>query len=106
MEADFEYNRESWRPEISFEQNGSQGDLSIEQPDLTDNLDINLGDNQRNVWRIRLNDDVQLDLECEIGAGETDLDLQGLNLGSVDIDAGVGKTRSDPDHHPTIRTQH
>lgn len=91
MEADFEYNYESWRPEISFEQNGSQGDLSIEQPNLTDNLDINLGDNQRNEWRIRLNDQVPLDLKCKIGAGETDLDLQGLNLSSVDIDAGVGK---------------
>ncbi len=91
MEADFEYNRESWRPEISFEQNDSRGNLFIEQPDLTDDLNINLGDDQRNEWRIRLSDQVLLDLECEIGAGETDLDLQGLKLTSVDIDAGVGQ---------------
>ena len=91
MEADFEYNRESWRPEISFEQDGSAGDLLVKQPGLTGDFDINLGDNQRNEWRIRLNDRVPIDLECEIGAGETDFDLQGLTLNSVDIDAGVGK---------------
>lgn len=91
MEADFEYHQESWKPEISFEGQNSEGDLSIKQPGLTDDLDFDLDNNQRNEWRIRLNDDVQYDLECSIGAGETELDLRGLSLNRVDIDAGVGK---------------
>ena len=91
MEADFEYSQESWKPEISFEQQDSEGTLSVKQSGLTDNLNFNLGDNQRNEWRIRLNDEVPQNLECSIGAGETELDLRGLSLDRVDIDAGVGQ---------------
>ena len=91
LEADFEYSHESWKPEINLEHDGSGGELSVKQPGLTDNFDINLGNDQRNEWRIRLNDNVQQTLECKIGAGETELDLRGLTLTRVDIDAGVGK---------------
>ena len=91
MEADFEYNQESWKPEISFDQQDSEGKLTINQPGISDDIDFDLGNNQRNEWRIRLNDEVEQELECRIGAGETELDLQGLSLNRVDIDAGVGE---------------
>lgn len=91
MEADFEYNQESWKPEISFDRQGTEGELSIDQPDLADGFDLNIGDNQRNEWRIRLNNDVSQELECNMGAGETELDLRDMSLSRVDIDAGVGE---------------
>ncbi len=91
MEADFEYNQESWKPEIDFQSSGTEGQLSIDQSGLTDDFDFNFGDNQRNEWSIRLNDEVSQTLECRMGAGESELDLRGLNLRQLDIDAGVGE---------------
>lgn len=91
MEADFEYTQESWKPDIDFQSSGSEGELSIDQPGLTDDFDFNFGDKQRNEWRIRLNDEVSQTLECRMGAGESELDLRGLTLRRVDIDAGVGE---------------
>ena len=89
MEADFTYHQESWKPEISFD--AQVGTLTVKQPGLGDDLDSNLDGNQQNEWQIRLNDEVEHTLECEIGAGKTDLDLRGLSLRRVDIDAGVGE---------------
>ncbi len=91
MEADFEYNQESWKPEIDFQSSGDKGQLSISQPDLTDDFNFNFGDKQHNEWSIRLNNDVLQTLECRMGAGESELDLRGLTLRRVDIDAGVGE---------------
>lgn len=65
MEADFEYNRASWKPEIDFEQTGDRGQLTIGQPGLADNFDLDLSDDQRNEWYVRLSNDVPLVLECE-----------------------------------------
>ncbi|MGB3779376.1 MAG: toast rack family protein [Tunicatimonas sp.] len=91
MEADFEYSQESWKPEIDFQSEGAEGQLSIDQPGLTDDFNFNFGNNQRNEWSIRLNDEVLQTLECRMGAGESELDLRGLTLRRVDIDAGVGE---------------
>ena len=91
MEADFEYNQESWKPEIDFQSSGDKGQLSISQPDLADDFNFNFRDKQRNEWRIRLNDDVLQTLECRMGAGESELDLRGLTLRRLNVDAGVGE---------------
>ncbi|MEM6842210.1 MAG: toast rack family protein [Bacteroidota bacterium] len=91
MEADFTFNYDSWEPEISYETQDNTGFLTIEQPKLQ-NLNINLSDDEQvNEWVIQLNDDVLQDLSCNLGAGETNLDLRGLSLNSVDINAGVGE---------------
>ncbi|WKN42359.1 toast rack family protein [Tunicatimonas pelagia] len=91
MNADFTYNYDSWEPEISYETQDATGFLAIEQPELK-NLNINLSDDEQvNEWVIQLNDDILQDLSCNLGAGETNLDLRGLALNSVDIKAGVGE---------------
>ncbi len=41
-------------------------------------------------WELALNPDVPLDLEVDLGVGETDLDLSGLELESLSLDFGVG----------------
>lgn len=91
MEADFEYNQERWKPEVDFQASGSEGELSVDQPGLADDFNFDFGSKHRNEWRIRLNDEVDQSLECRMGAGESELDLRGLTLDRVDIDAGVGE---------------
>lgn len=91
MNADFTYNYESWEPEISYETEDDLGFLTVEQPKM-ESININFdGDDDINEWVIQLNNDVLQDLSCNLGAGETDLDLRGLSLNSVDINAGVGE---------------
>jgi len=91
MDADFVYNYESWEPEITYETEGETGFLTIEQPKMK-SININFDDNEQvNEWTVKLNDNILQDLSCNLGAGETDLDLRGLALNSVDINAGVGE---------------
>lgn len=91
MNADFTFNYDSWEPEINYETEDQTGFLSIEQPDIR-SLSISFDeDDQVNEWVVKLNDGILQDLSCNMGAGETELDLEGLSLNSVTINAGVGE---------------
>ncbi len=46
--------------------------------------------NIKNTWAIQLNDSIPMDLTVETGASLANLDLQGLQLEKLDIEAGVG----------------
>ena len=91
MEADFAYNVADWKPEVSYEVSGDAGELSVEQgggEGVT-------GGDARNEWDLRLNDDVPIDLEVEMGAGESDFDLDSLTLTGLDLQMGAGRTTVD-----------
>jgi N-terminal domain of toast_rack, DUF2154 len=91
MEADFSYNVADWEPEVNYEVGGDAGELSVEQgggEGVT-------GGDARNEWDLRLNDDVPIDLEVEMGAGESDFDLDSLTLTGLDLQMGAGRTTVD-----------
>ena len=48
LEADFEYSQKSWQSAISLIQKSTEGELTIDQPQL-DELDIDFDDDQRNI---------------------------------------------------------
>lgn len=86
MEGIFEYNVEQWRPEIDHRIRDSRSFLSIQQGD---SHGIPAG-NGKNFWDIYLNEQIPIDLNMDMGAGEGDLNLQDINLRSLDVDMGVG----------------
>lgn len=90
VDTEISSNREEWKPEIEYTLNGKTGRLRIEQPE-SEGINFNINDDFVNNWNIQLNNDITQDLDVKIGAGETDLDLRGLQLNSIDIDAGVGE---------------
>jgi hypothetical protein len=92
MEADFSYNVADWKPQIDYEVSGEKGDLTVEQGSGDDGR---LGGGARNEWDLRFNDDVPTDLVVEMGAGESDLDLDSLTLTGLDLQMGAGKTTVD-----------
>jgi hypothetical protein len=49
----------------------------------------------RNTWDLTLSNRVPLDLDLDCGAGESNLDLRGLDLRSLTIDMGVGSLKAD-----------
>jgi N-terminal domain of toast_rack, DUF2154 len=92
MEADFAYNVADWEPEVDYDVSGDTGELIVEQGS---GADIPLGGEARNEWDLRFNDDVPIDLNVQMGAGESDLDLDSLTLTGLDLQMGAGETTVD-----------
>jgi hypothetical protein len=92
MEADFSYNVADWEPEVNYDVIGDAGELSVDQGQ-GEGLPIS-GD-ARNEWEVRFNDEVPTDLSVQMGAGESDLDLDSLTLTRLDLEMGAGSTTID-----------
>jgi hypothetical protein len=86
MEATFRYNIDRWKTEISYREVGGTWNLSLVQPNTT--LEVDLG--ARNEWDIALNNDVAIDFMADLGVGDTELSIGGLNLTDVDVSIDVG----------------
>jgi hypothetical protein len=92
MEGEFSYNVSDWKPKVSYDVSGQEGELVVKQRSAEG---ARLGAEARNEWDISLNDEVPTDLVVQMGAGESDLDLDSLALTGVDLQMGAGKTTVD-----------
>jgi len=92
MEGEFSYNVAEWKPKVSYNLSGDEGELVVKQGGTEG---VHLDADGRNEWDIRLNDEVPTDLVVQMGAGESDLDLDSLALTGVDLQMGAGKTTVD-----------
>jgi hypothetical protein len=86
LEADFRYNVDGWEPQVAYTIDGDQGALEVTQPGNR----LPLGDELVNEWNLRLGAGLPLDLAINLGAGEGDLDLSGLDVTGVQVEAGAG----------------
>jgi hypothetical protein len=87
MEGSFIYNVERWKPEVNYSVFEKRGTLRIRQGKTRG---VPMG-NTKNIWDIRLTNDVPLEINIDFGAGKGTIDLRGLILESIDIDMGVGE---------------
>lgn len=92
LEADCYYGRPSRKPQISYSVTGTDGELEIRQPSSDH---IHFGDNGRNDWTLRFNNQVPLDLSIKMGAGTGRLQLAGLQLTHLRVEGGVGTVSVD-----------
>jgi N-terminal domain of toast_rack, DUF2154 len=92
MEGEFSYNVSDWKPKVSYDVSGDEGELIVKQRS-SEGADFS-GD-ARNEWDISLNDELPTDLVVQMGAGESDLDLDSLALTGLDLQMGAGKTTVD-----------
>jgi len=92
MEGDFSYNVADWKPKVSYDVSGEEGELVVKQGSAEG---VRLGADARNEWDIRLNDEVPTDLIVKMGAGESDLDLDSISLTGFNLQMGAGKTTVD-----------
>lgn len=86
MDAEFEYDIASWKPRVDYDVEGRSGELTIRQPRFTG---WNLGDS-RYVWDLAFTDEVPLYFDIDMGAGESDFDLSGLDVREFRLDIGAG----------------
>src|SRR5215208_1259701 len=91
MEADFFYNVAEWEPEVDYEVSGDTGELVVKQDIIAG---VPVGE-ARNEWDIRFNDEVPTDLSVQMGAGESNLDLDSLTPTGLTLHMGSGKTTVD-----------
>jgi len=91
LEASFEFNRERNRPEVLYRVSGGEGILEVRQ---ARRHGVNFG-RTRNRWDLVLGRTVPLDLDIDLGAGHSDIDLRGLEIGRVEMDMGVGEVNLD-----------
>jgi hypothetical protein len=93
MDAEFSYSPRTWKPEVDYSVEGSTGVLVVEQPDPASGFDM-MGDT-RNDWDLKLATGVPLDLDVKLGAGESDIDLSGLDVRTLNVLTGAGETNVD-----------
>lgn len=90
MDGEFSYNVPQWKPEIDYRVTGTVGRLKVEQPSGT----VHVGD-ANNEWNLRLNNDVPMELNLEMGAGRATLTLGELSLSRVEVKGGAGELTMD-----------
>jgi predicted membrane protein len=91
VDAEFIYNVAAWQPMIDYVVSGERGELWIEQPEVK-----SLGlESYRYEWDLRLNDEVLLDLNVALGAGESKIDASTLSLTHLDLKMGAGGVEVD-----------
>lgn len=88
LDAQFHTNLPA--PEVRYNETGFRGRLHVQQRGGGPTIG-----NVENNWDLRLNNDVALDLEVALGAGESDLDFSSLSLRGVDIRMGAGELKVD-----------
>ena len=86
MDADFSYDQDSGKPRVNYSVSGTSGALDVSQHE---NGGVHLGRNENN-WSLRFGN-VPLDLNVDMGAGQGELNLRGINLTRLKIEMGAGQ---------------
>jgi hypothetical protein len=81
----FRYNVEQWAPKVSYENDV----LDIEQGGTKEDWGIPTG-RTRNEWELEFSPQIPLRMKLDVGAGDGELDLTGLQITELDLDTGAG----------------
>lgn len=90
FDGEFTYNVPEWKPEVRYDDSGFRGRLTVRQAGGKGNFG-----NTKNIWDLKLANDIPLDLRIHCGAGENKLDLHDLTLRSVEVQLGAGSVNMD-----------
>lgn len=86
VESTFRYAASLGRPGIHYEVHRSEGRLTIESPRGR----FSTG-HSSNAWELQFGDAVPLELDIQMGAGESRLDVSHLPVRRVDVQMGAGR---------------
>jgi uncharacterized protein DUF2154/cell wall-active antibiotic response 4TMS protein YvqF len=90
LEGDF-YQGPSWAaPSVEYEVENGVGTLSINQQSANQ-----LMTNSDNTWKLKLSNEVPLELEVDVGAGRGDLNLAKVDLTRLELNIGAGQAHVD-----------
>ena len=90
LEADFSQGASWESPTIDYSVDNGSGDLTINQQ--SSNRFMSNSDNR---WKLKLNNDLPIDLEIDMGAGKGELNLSKLDLTRLQLNIGAGQVNVD-----------
>lgn len=89
MDATFTYNVDEWEPNVEYTVSGGVGQLTVTQPEVED---VGIPDDDIDYqWELRFNEETPMEMEVDLGAGQSELDLVGLDLRSLRMNTGAGQ---------------
>ncbi len=91
LKGTFIYNRSRLKPDIDYHLFNETGILRIRHDKHSG---VSFG-NIRNEWDLQLSKDLPVELKIKLGAGQSTLDLRGIQMTDLDIDMGVGEMTLD-----------
>ena len=93
MEGEFSYSNRAYAPEVSYRvRSNGIGSLQILQEDKPG---IQISSSYKNDWDLVFNNDIPIDMDITLGAGESILDLEDLNLENFTMQMGAGESYVD-----------
>jgi len=90
LEADFNYAESDGKPTISYQASTLGGQLEINQ----EGRKFNFG-RRENTWNLRLGNDIPMELNIEMGAGQSQVNVGDLALSRLDMKIGAGQIIAD-----------
>jgi hypothetical protein len=88
MDADFRYDRRREKPNVEYSVSSDRGLLHVSQDE--DQWHTNWGNDDVD-WNMKVNNGVPIDLHVEMGAGHTNLQLNGVEVKDLDVHMGAGQ---------------
>jgi hypothetical protein len=85
LDADFTYDNPALKPIVHYTPSTFRGQLNISQPNVQ-----STGPDSQYEWKLKLNNQLPLDVVTHLGAGNADMNLGALTLRSVQVHMGVG----------------
>lgn len=99
LEASFTYNVEELNPRATYD----GGTLEVKDSDVDEGIESLFDlDKYRNEWDLKLNEDVPMQMEINLGAGPSHLALGTLALTTLDINGGAGNVELDLSGSPSL----
>lgn len=92
LTARFEYAPASWKPDVEFESDGAAARFSADQPEA---IEMQFGDEVRNIWELEFPAGVPTELSLKLGVGESTVDLRDVDVRDLLVTTGVGSTNID-----------
>jgi hypothetical protein len=91
LDANFRYDYEDERPVVDYAVSDDQGELTVSR---SGDHDVHFGNDGSN-WDLRFGETVPLDLKLEMGAGQSNMRLDGLRVEHLEIHMGAGELHLD-----------
>lgn len=90
LDANFRYRNSEGKPQVDYNVSGDHGQLSITQNEKR----LHVG-TTHNEWNLRFASNVPLDLNLQMGAGHSDLELSELDVTHLEVKIGAGQMQLD-----------
>jgi hypothetical protein len=88
LDASFRYSQQIGQPEVHYQVTGGHGVLTLDSPKTNTTFR-----NKVNEWTLRMGSKAPLDLNVNLGAGTSDIDVSGLTIHSIGIHMGAGEMK-------------